>query len=186
MRITWRRKRRSGKHSEIQMVKGIWGRASPRTAFPRIWQTYTHSNAGWIHWGHLLQNHSLLTSIFQIFRLDSRSQQKCPSASTPLNPKPAALCTASAVGLRQNVRNQAKVFKRAQTLSSSNTDAYSVVSWKMSQKSTQRIWHHYESGCLVTLVSFNLFCSLWVLAKMHSTGCPWNGQGSFKGGEGKR
>lgn len=50
-----------------------------------------------IHRGSLIQKCNRLTSIFQMFRLESRSQQKVPSLSTPLNPKPAALFTASAM-----------------------------------------------------------------------------------------
>ena len=50
-----------------------------------------------MHNGSVIQKHDTLTSIFQMFRLESRSQEKFPFLSTPLNPKPAALFTASAM-----------------------------------------------------------------------------------------
>ena len=49
------------------------------------------------HNGSVIHKHDTLTSIFQMFRLESRSQEKFPFLSTPLNPKPAALFTASAM-----------------------------------------------------------------------------------------
>lgn len=97
------------------MGSGISPNSFPRHPDEGLGTPTLKATACCIHCGHFFQKRSVLTSIFQMFRLESRSQQKCPSASTPLNPKPAALCTASAVVLRQNVRNQAKVSKGLQT-----------------------------------------------------------------------
>lgn len=77
------------------------GPGIPKTALPRqpdegLWEFHTHSNR-LLYSLWLFHKHNILTSIFQMFKLDRRSQQEFPSASMPLNPKPAALCTASAV-----------------------------------------------------------------------------------------
>lgn len=80
----------------------IWGRASlkqlsPDTQMKDFGDPTLTATACFTHCGCFFYKYSVLTSIFQMFRLDSRSQQEFPSSSMPLNPKPAALCTASAV-----------------------------------------------------------------------------------------
>lgn len=63
----------------------------------RPWIPRSKQTTCFTHYGSLMQKHGRLTSIFQMFRLESRSQEKFPFLSTPLNPKPAALFTASAM-----------------------------------------------------------------------------------------
>ena len=58
---------------------------------------HSQHTVSFIHNGSVIHKHDTLTSIFQMFRLESRSQEKFPFLSTPLNPKSAALFTASAM-----------------------------------------------------------------------------------------
>lgn len=71
-------------------------RHSIRTASTPEMELRSHSKQTELP-GSLIQKHDILTSIFQMFRFERRSQWEFPFLSTPLNPKPAALLTASAV-----------------------------------------------------------------------------------------
>jgi hypothetical protein len=102
MTLIRRRKRRRRKRQMVRMVRG---QASPKELSPDTLMKDSGNptlTACFICCDCLPHKHNILTSIFQMFRLDSKSQRDFPSVSMPLNPNPAALCTASAVVFKKN------------------------------------------------------------------------------------
>lgn len=100
--LIFKKRERKKHNSRYKMSRRLLDLAFPDSSFSLgadedLRTVQSKQTICFIHYGSLIQKHSRLTSIFQMFRLESRSQQKFPFLSTPLNPKPAALFTASAM-----------------------------------------------------------------------------------------